>query len=83
MKIFPASIEQQINRVDQKRSRAIGIGLGVFAAWCVYRLIWTLYIGMTVGWFFGSLVFPFVLWGVLGVVAAVAAVGFLARAKQP
>jgi hypothetical protein len=30
-----------------------------------------------------SLVFPFVLWGLIGVVAAIAAVGFLTNAKRP
>ncbi len=58
MKIVPASIEEQINRVDRQRS---------------------LYIGMTFGWFFGSMVFQLVLWGVIGAVAGVAAVGFLTR----
>ena len=79
MKIVPTSIEEQINRVDRQRSLYIGISAGALALWSAFRLIWTLYIGMTFGWFFGSMVFPFVLWGVIGTVAAVAAVGFLTR----
>ena len=79
MHIVPASIEEQINRVDRQRSLYIGISAAVLALWSAFRLIWTLYIGMTFGWFFGSMVFPFVLWGVIGTVAAVAAVGFLTR----
>ncbi|MEB3981461.1 hypothetical protein OQ968_09320 [Mycobacterium sp. 663a-19] len=79
MKIVPASIEEQINRVDRQRSLYIGISAALVALWSVYRLIWTLYIGMTFGWFLGSMVFPLVLWGVIGTVAAVAATGFLTR----
>jgi hypothetical protein len=79
MKIVPTSIEEQINRVDRQRSLYIGISAGLLALWSVFRLIWTLYIGMTFGWFLGSMVFPLVLWGVIGVAAGVAAVGFLTR----
>ncbi|HTQ15954.1 hypothetical protein [Mycobacterium sp.] len=78
MKILPANIEEQINRVDRQRSLWIGIGAAVYAVWSVYRIIWLLYITATFGLFFGS-VFQFVLWGVTGAVAAVAAVGFLTR----
>ena len=79
MNIVPTRIEEQINRVDRQRSLYIGISAGALALWSAFRLIWTLYVGMTFGWFFGSMVFPFVLWGVIGTVAAVAAVGFLTR----
>jgi hypothetical protein len=82
MKIVPTRLEEQINRVDRPRSLAIGIGSGITALWCVYRLIWLLYTAVTfssVGWSPVSLVFPFVLWGVIGVVAAIVAVGFLTR----
>jgi hypothetical protein len=79
MKIVPTSIEEQINRVDRQRSLVIGISCGVLAAWSLFRLIWLLYIGMTFGWFLGSLVFQFVLWGVIGAVAMVAATGFMTR----
>lgn len=79
MRIVPASIEEQINRVDRQRSLYVGISAALIALWSVYRVIWTLYIGMTFGWFLGSMVFPLVLWGVIGAVAAVAATGFLTR----
>jgi hypothetical protein len=82
MKIVPTNIEEQINRVDRTQSLAIGIASGITALWCVYRLIWLFYTAVTfssVGWSPVSLVFPLVLWGVIGVVAAVAAIGFLTR----
>jgi hypothetical protein len=79
MKIVPASIEEQINRVDRQRSLYIGLSAGALAVWSVFRLFWVLYIGMTFGWFFGAMVFQLVLWGVIGVVAAIAATGFLTR----
>lgn len=79
MRIVPASIEEQINRVDRQRSLYIGISAALIALWSIYRVLWTLYIGMTFGWFLGSMVFPLVLWGVIGAVAAVAATGFLTR----
>ncbi|MGZ4513570.1 MAG: hypothetical protein ACXVX7_02070 [Mycobacterium sp.] len=77
MKIVPASIEDQINRVDRQRSLYIGLSAGAVALWSAFRLIWALYIGMTFGWFLGSMVFQLVLWGVIGAVSAVAALGFL------
>ncbi len=79
MKIVPTSIEEQINRVDRQRSLYIGVSAGLLAFWSVVRVLWVLYLGMTFGWFLGSMVFQVVLWGVVGAVAAVAAVGFLTR----
>ena len=79
MKIVPTNLEEQINRVDRQRSLYIGISAGALAVWSVFRLIWLVYIGMTFGWFLGSMVFQSVLWGVIGAVAVVAAVGFLTR----
>jgi hypothetical protein len=82
MKILPTSIEEQINRVDRTPSLAIGIASGITALWCVYRLIWLFYTAVTfssVGWSTISLVVPFVVWTVIGVVAGVAAFGFLTR----
>jgi hypothetical protein len=39
---------------------------------------------MTYDFMFGSLIFGIVLWGVIGAVSAVAAIGFLTRyARQP
>jgi hypothetical protein len=84
MNIVPTAIEEQVNRVDRQRSRIIGISSAVLAAWCAYRLIWLVYLALTFGGFIGgSLVFSFVLWSVIGVAAAVAAVAFLTRAKRP
>ena len=82
MKIVPARLEEQINRVDRNQSLAIGIASSVTALWCAYRLIWLFYTAVTfssVGFSAVSLVFPLVLWGAIGVVAAVSAVGFLTR----
>ncbi|MCV7381315.1 hypothetical protein BST11_11965 [Mycobacterium alsense] len=79
MKLVPTSIEEQINRVDRQRSLYFGISAGLVAAWSVFRLIWVLYIGLTFGWLFGSMVFQLVLWGVIGAVAGIAAAGFLTR----
>ena len=82
MKILPASIEEQINRVDPNQALWIGVAAGLTALWCAYRLLWLVYTAVTfssVGWSPVSLVFPFVLWGVIGVVAAITAFGFLSR----
>ena len=87
MNIVPTRIQEQIDRVDRTRSLVIGIAAGVTALWCIYRLFWLLYLATTlssIGWSPVSLVFPFVLWGVIGVVAVIAAIAFLTRyAKQP
>jgi hypothetical protein len=87
MKIVPIRVEDQINRVDPTWRRGIGIALGITALWCAYRLIWLLYLATTlssVGWSPVSLVFPFLLWGVIGVAAVIGAIGFLtSSAKQP
>jgi hypothetical protein len=79
MNIVPASIEQQINRVDRQRSLWIGISLAVLAAGSFFRLLWTLYISMTFGWFAAGMAFNVVFLAVLGVAAAVGATGFLTR----
>jgi inner membrane protein involved in colicin E2 resistance len=84
MKILPTSIEEQIDRVDRNRSLIIGISTGLLAFWCIYRVLWSIYLSLTYDFLFGSLVFSIVLWGVIGVVAAIAATGFLTRySKQP
>jgi membrane protein YdbS with pleckstrin-like domain len=79
MKIVPASIEEQINRVDRQRSLYFGISAAVVAVMSVFRLLWVLYLAFTFDWMFGSMVFQMVLWAVIGAVAGIAAVGFLTR----
>jgi inner membrane protein involved in colicin E2 resistance len=84
MKILPAGIEEQIDRIDRNRSLIIGISAGLTALWCIYRVLWSIYLSLSYDFLFGSLVFSIVLWGVIGVVAGVAAFGFLTRyAKRP
>ena len=79
MKILPAPIAQQIDRVDRQYSLYIAISTGLFAFWSLYRVIWSLYLTLTYDFVFGSLVFPIILWGVLGAVAAVVSFGFATR----
>ena len=84
MKILPANIEEQIDRVDRSRSLIIGISSAVLALWCLYRVLWSLYLMATYDFLFGSLLFSVVLWGVIGAVAAIAATGFLTSyARRP
>jgi inner membrane protein involved in colicin E2 resistance len=84
MKILPPSIEEHIDGVDRNRSLIIGISTGLLAFWCLYRVLWSIYLSVTYDFLFGSLMFSIVLWGVIGVVAAIAATGFLTRyAKRP
>jgi hypothetical protein len=87
MNIVPTRIQEQVNRVDRTRSLVIGISASLTALWSIYRLFWLLYAATTlssVGFSAVSLVFPFVLWGVIGVAAGLVAVAFLHRyAKQP
>jgi len=79
MNLVPAGIEGQINRVDRQHCLYIGISAGLVAAWSLFRLIWVLYLALTFDWLFGSMIFQAVLWGAIGAVAGVAAVGFLTR----
>jgi inner membrane protein involved in colicin E2 resistance len=84
MKILPPNIEEQIDRVDRNRSLIIGISTGLLAFWCLYRVLWSIYLSVTYDFLFGSLVFSIVLWGVIGAVATIAATAFLTRyAKRP
>jgi hypothetical protein len=79
MNIVPASIEQQINRVDRQRSLWIGISLAVLAAGSFFRLLWMLYISMTFGWFAGGMAVNVVFSAVFGAAAAIGATGFFTR----
>ena len=82
MKIVPAPIAQQIDRVDRQYSLYIGISTGLLAFWSIYRVIWSLYLALTYDFIFGSLVFPIVLWAVIGVVAALFSLGFINRYRN-
>jgi hypothetical protein len=79
MQLLPTSIQEHVNRTDRHRSLMIGISTGLVAAWSFFRLIWMVYIAASFGLFLGSLVFQFLLWGVLGTVAAIASIAFLTR----
>jgi hypothetical protein len=87
MSIVPARIQEQVDRVDRTRSLVIGIVAGVTALWSIYRVFWLIYAATTLSTFgvsAASLIFPLILWGVIGVVAAFAAYVFLVRyAKHP
>jgi hypothetical protein len=87
MNIIPARIEEQVNRVDRNYSLYIGISSAVTALFCLYRVFWTIYAASvlsSVGVSAVSLIFPLVLWGVIGVAAGISATAFLMRyAKQP
>ena len=83
MKLVPASIEEKVSRVDRQPSLAIGISAGLLAFWSLYRVFWSLYLSLTYDFLFGSLVFSIVLWGVIGVVAAITAIAFLTRYAKP
>jgi hypothetical protein len=82
--IVPANIQRQIDRVDRQHSLLIGISCGLVAFWSIYRVIWTVYLALTYDFLFGSLIFPVILWGVVGVAAAIASTAFLSHyAKSP
>ncbi len=86
MNIVPTAIQEKVNRVDRTYSLVIGISTGLTALWSLYQLFWLIYsaaVLSNVGWSPVSLVFPFVLWTAVGVLAAIASVAFLTRyAKQ-
>ena len=86
MNIVPTRVQEQINRVDRTPSLVIAISSGLTAIWSLYQVFWLIYTATVlsnVGWSPVSLVFPFVLWTVIGVVAAIAAFAFYTRyAKQ-
>lgn len=79
MKLVPASLEQQVNRVDRQRSLYIGIANALVAVWSVYRVIWGFYLAMTFNWVAGAMIPQLLLWGVIGVITGVVAFAFLTR----
>ncbi|AMT70598.1 hypothetical protein [Mycobacteroides immunogenum] len=82
MKIVPAAIQQHVDRIDRQQSLYFGIGSGLVAFWSIYRVFWSLYLSATYSFVFGSLIFPIVLWGVIGTVAAITSVAFFTRYKS-
>ncbi len=87
MNLVPTRIQEQVGRVDRTYALVIGISAGLTALWSIYRVFWLFYAAATfssVGWSPVSLVFPLVMWGVIGVGAAFVSLAFLLRyAKQP
>jgi hypothetical protein len=79
-------LQEQISRVERTPSLAIGISAGITALWSVYRLFWLVYSATVlsgVGLSPASLIFPFALWTVVGVAAAIVSFAFLTHyAKQ-
>jgi hypothetical protein len=85
MNIVPTRIQEQVNRVDRNYSLYIAIATAVITLWCVYQLFWAVYAAAVLssyGWSPISMVFSFVIWGGIGVVAAIASVTFWLRYKQ-
>jgi predicted peptidase len=87
MSIIPASVQDQVNRIDRTRALWIAISAGVTALWSLYRVFWLFYAAATlssVGYTGVSLVFPLILWGAIAVVAGTVSAVFLLRYnKQP
>ena len=86
MKLVPTPVEQYVNRVPRRYRTYTGVGFAFLAAWCPIRLIFLIsgaimFAGLY--WSPVSLIFTFVLWGVIGVVAVVMAVAFLTGAGRP
>lgn len=82
MKIVPARVEEQANRVDRTWSLVIGIVSALVALWCLYSILSLLYAAAVLssyGWSPVSLIFYFVVYGVIGALALVSAVAFLTR----
>jgi hypothetical protein len=87
MNIVPDRVAEQTARVDRNYSLYIAIASGITALWCLYRVFWSIYLAATFsgfGWSPVSLIFPLVLWGVIGVAAGFASFAFFTRYnKQP
>lgn len=80
MKIVPTSIEERINKVDRTPSLIIGIVSALVALWCLYDVLTTIYAATVLSGYGYSpvwAIFSIVFWGVIGVIAAISAIGFL------
>ena len=86
MKIVPTPVEEYVNLVPRKYRTWTGIGWAILAASCAIRLLFLVFAQImlaSVGWSPVSLIFGFVLWGVIGVVAVIGAIAFLTGATRP
>jgi hypothetical protein len=86
MKIVPTLVEEYVNRVPHNYRMWIGIGWAILAASCAIRLLFLIFAQIMlagIGWSPVSLIFAFVQWGVIGVVAVIAAIAFLTSATRP
>jgi hypothetical protein len=86
MKIVPTLVEEYVNRVPRQYRTWAGIGWAILAASCAIRLLFLVFAQImlaSVGWSPVSLIFSFMMWGVIGVVAVIGAVAFLTGATRP
>ena len=86
MKIVPTLVEEYVNRVPRQYRTWTGIGWAILAASCAIRVLFLISSSImlaSVGWSPVSLIFGFVLWGVIGVVAVIGAIAFLDGARRP
>ena len=77
-----AALAQHTHRIDPQSSRVAGIVLAGIAGWSAFRALWVFYVALTFDGLFGSLMVSAVVWGVIGVSAAIGALAFLARARR-
>jgi hypothetical protein len=87
MNIVPTNIQERVNKVDRTPSLVIGIVLGLVALGCIFSLLSTIYaaaVYSSIGVSAMSWIFPIVMYGVIGALAAIGAIAFLTRySKQP
>jgi hypothetical protein len=86
MKIVPTLVEEYVNRVPRKYRTWVGVGWAILAASCAIRLLFLIFAQIMlagVGLSPVSLIFGFVQWGVIGVVAVIGAIAFLTGATRP
>jgi|GEM_PF-975086 len=86
MKIVPTLVEEYVNRVPRQYRTWAGIGWAILAVSCAVRLLFLIFAEIVlagVGWSPESLIFGFVRWSVIGVIAVIAAIAFLTGANRP
>lgn len=82
MNLIPTPIQHHLNRVDRTRSLWLAIGAGLTALWTGYRVFWLLYSATVVsgvGISAATLIISAVIWGVVGLAAALVSVAFFLR----